>query len=82
MTFSKVDLVNFRHKLVGQNFFLPIKLGRDTTATKKLRPKKLITKAHEGNFTETILKTSLLNPINIIENNVDWKIYVSYPSET
>ena len=76
MTFSDVNLMNFRHKIFRQNPFSTMKSGRDTVATEELCPKKLITKADKVDFTETIFRITFLNPHNIRENNVDRKVII------
>ena len=52
MTFSVVDLVNFRYKLLKKNSFSSLKPGRDTVATEELCSKNLRAKAHAADLTE------------------------------
>ena len=80
MTFSKVDLINFRHKLFRLNSFATVKSGRDTVVTEELCSKNLRAKAHAVDFTENAIDNKPFKSYQLRNKPprrfADWKVTI------
>ena len=80
MTFSKVNFINFRHKLFRLNSYSTLKSGRDTVATEELCSKNRIAKAHAVDFTENSIDNKPFKFYQLRNKQprrfADWKVAI------